>query len=64
MFDLVRTMTAGGPGRATETLNFYIYQVGFNFFDMGYSSALAILLAVLLCVFAYFYARALLGGAK
>ncbi len=64
MFDLVRTMTAGGPGRATETLNYYIYTVGFNFFDMGYASSLAVILAVLLSLFALLYSRVLLGGEK
>ena len=59
MFDLVQTMTAGGPGRATETLNYFIYQVGFRFFDMGYASALAIILTIILIILSYLYARIL-----
>ena len=28
MFDQVVTMTGGGPGKATQTINYYIYQIG------------------------------------
>ena len=60
MFDLVLTMTGGGPGRATETLNFFIYRVGFKIFDMGYASALAMILTVILIFLSYLYSRMLL----
>jgi len=60
MFDLVLTMTGGGPGRATETLNFFIYRVGFKIFDMGYASALAMILTVILIFLSYLYSRLLL----
>jgi ABC-type sugar transport system permease subunit len=46
-FDLVWTMTQGGPGNATETLGTYIYRSAFLFNRMGYSSALSVLLLVL-----------------
>lgn len=59
MFDLVLTMTAGGPGRATEMFNFFIYRVGFRFFDIGYASALAVILTVVLVFLSYLYARRL-----
>jgi multiple sugar transport system permease protein len=61
MFDQVVTMTGGGPGRSTQTLNYYIYQVGFRNLDMGYASALAVLLVVGLSLFAFGYVRLLLG---
>lgn len=61
MFDQVVTMTGGGPGRSTQTLNFYVYQVGFKNLDMGYASALAILLVACLSVFAFLYVKAFLG---
>ena len=60
MFDLVQTMTAGGPGRATETLNYFIYRVGFKFFDMGYASALAMILTIVLIILSYLYSRILM----
>ncbi|KAA3661513.1 MAG: sugar ABC transporter permease [Chloroflexi bacterium] len=60
VFDVVHTMTAGGPGRATEILNYYIFRVGFQIFDMGYASALSIILTIILMVLAYFYSRILI----
>ena len=60
MFDLVQTMTAGGPGRATETMNYFIYRVGFKFFDMGYASALAMILTIVLILLSYLYSRILM----
>jgi sn-glycerol 3-phosphate transport system permease protein len=46
--DQVIAMTGGGPNNATTLLLFYIYQVGFNFWDLGYAAALsAVLLMVL-----------------
>ncbi len=61
MFDQVVTMTGGGPGRSTQTLNFYVYQVGFKNLDMGYASALAIILVLCLSIFAFLYVKAFLG---
>lgn len=61
LFDQVVTMTSGGPGRATQTLNYYVYQQGFRFLDMGYASALAYLLLIGLGIFAYFYVKVLYG---
>jgi multiple sugar transport system permease protein len=62
MFDQVVTMTGGGPGRATQTLNYYVYQAGFINLDMGYAAALAYILIVAMTIFAYFYVRALYRG--
>lgn len=49
VFAKVYTMTSGGPGIATETLSYYIYQVGFRDFHLGIASAQAttILLMIL-----------------
>jgi multiple sugar transport system permease protein len=46
-FDTIYVMTAGGPGRSTENLPMYIYKTGFFYLDMGYSSAIAVLLLCL-----------------
>ncbi len=50
LFDMVFTMTRGGPGAATELVSIYIQRVGFRVFDMGTASAQAILLLVLTIV--------------
>jgi multiple sugar transport system permease protein len=41
VFGKVYTMTDGGPGTSTETLSYYIYQVGFRDFELGVASAQA-----------------------
>jgi multiple sugar transport system permease protein len=41
VFGQVYVMTRGGPGNATNTIVYYIYHVGFELFRMGYASALA-----------------------
>ncbi|MCS4484901.1 sugar ABC transporter permease [Gleimia sp. 6138-11-ORH1] len=47
-FDLIYAMTKGGPGGATSTLVMEIYQQGFTRFDMGYASALAMVLLLII----------------
>ena len=47
LFDMVFTMTRGGPGAATDLVSVYIQRVGFRIFDMGVASAQAILLLIL-----------------
>jgi multiple sugar transport system permease protein len=41
VFDQAYVMTRGGPANATNTIVMYIYQNGFEFFRMGYASAIA-----------------------
>lgn len=41
VFAAIFIMTQGGPGNATSVITFYIYQTGFSFYDMGYASAMA-----------------------
>jgi len=59
MFDQVVSMTGGGPGRATQTLNYYVYINGFRFLDMGYAAALSYILIIALSIFAVIYVRML-----
>ena len=40
-------MTRGGPAYASATYMLYVYVTGFQYFQMGYASAMAWLLAVL-----------------
>ena len=46
-FDIPFTMTRGGPGNSTETLAMYIHKTTLDFLDLGYGSALAVLMFVL-----------------
>ena len=46
--DVIFNMTEGGPAYATQTLSVYVFNKA-NVLNLGYSSAMAIMLAVLLC---------------
>ena len=50
-FDMIYTITQGGPGIASETLYLYSYQVGFGFFKAGYGSALMVVVFMIVLVF-------------
>ena len=43
VFDVIWTMTGGGPGTRTETITIYAYQMAFREFEISYSSAIAFL---------------------
>jgi len=64
MFDQVVTLTGGGPGTSTETLAYFIFNVGFRWFDMGYASALAWILTAMMMVISIWYVRMLLSEKK
>lgn len=46
VYDEVYVMTNGGPGRSTQTLATYLYQIGFKNDQMGYASAIAFFIFV------------------
>lgn len=50
VFDVVWTMTQGGPGTRTETISIYAYQMAFREFEISYSSAIAFLVIFILTV--------------
>ena len=47
VFDLVYSMTGGGPGRSTLTLVLIIYQYAFKQYKMGYACAVSFVLFLL-----------------
>lgn len=50
VFDVIFTMTNGGPGTLTETISIYAYNMAFREFEVSYSSAIAFLVIFLLTV--------------
>lgn len=54
VYDEVYVMTNGGPGRATQTLATYLYQVGFKNDQMGYASAIAFFVFIITFVLGLF----------
>lgn len=54
-FDLVWTMTKGGPLRSTHLISFFLYQRGMQAFKFGYASAIGVVTALIIsvCIGAY-----------
>ncbi len=57
LFDMVFTMTRGGPGSATEFISLLIQRVGFRAFDQGLASAQAIILLIITIVLSQLYIK-------
>jgi multiple sugar transport system permease protein len=55
IFDLIFMFTQGGPGTSTESVSWYIYQLGFKFFRLGYASAVSYLVVIFLTIVATLY---------
>ncbi len=51
VFDLTTVLTNGGPANATNTLVMLVYQNAFQFFRMGYASAIAYTLFGIILIF-------------
>jgi multiple sugar transport system permease protein len=50
IFDLIMVMTRGGPGRATNVLVIHTYNTAFREFRFGYSSAIALVLFLIVLI--------------
>ncbi|MDB5726708.1 MAG: transporter substrate-binding protein, partial [Novosphingobium sp.] len=54
VFDQIYVMTRGGPGSATATLGYSIFQKGFQNFQMGYASSIAwVMFAMIMALTAF-----------
>jgi multiple sugar transport system permease protein len=52
-------MTRGGPGTKSQTLPLYMYEQAFSFGNLGYGTAIAIMLLLVGAVFSLICLRAL-----
>lgn len=59
-FDMVWVLTGGGPVNATSTMATYMVQYGFQRSQLGFGSAVAVILFVVSLVFALLYQRYIL----
>ena len=64
IFDTVQIGYAGHPIPAVRVIYYYIYQQGFTFLKMGYASAVAMLLVVVLAVFTAIQLRLMRAGSS
>ena len=56
-FDLIWVMTTGGPVGASDTMATYLYKFGFQRFQLGYGSAVAVIMFVICFGFSLVYQR-------
>jgi multiple sugar transport system permease protein len=61
-FDIIYATTGGGPSRATQTLSLLVYEEAFQFFRLGYASAIGVLLLLVCAVLAVLSLRWSRGG--
>lgn len=59
VFDIIYTLTFGGPGRTTELLSILIYKSGLQFFQIGQASAMSWLFLLVIFVISIFFIREL-----
>jgi raffinose/stachyose/melibiose transport system permease protein len=54
VFDIIYVMTKGGPGTTTESLAILLYKKAFNFNEMGYGTAIAVVMFLIILVISIF----------
>jgi multiple sugar transport system permease protein len=59
-FDHFYIMTKGGPLKTTETIVMYINKIGFEFYDIGFGSAVSVIFLGILLLISYLQLKA--GG--
>jgi multiple sugar transport system permease protein len=64
VFDLVYTMTNGGPIGATDVLGFLLYRHAFKYFNLGYASVVSALMFIILFVLSMVQWKYTGGGRK
>ena len=50
LFDQVYILTGGGPGQASQTISTMMYRNAFQFGEFGYSTAMAVLLTLIVAL--------------
>ena len=57
VFDLIYVVTRGGPAKTTETLAITMFRESFVMFNMGYGSAISIILTVIILLISFMYMK-------
>jgi len=57
IFDLIDSLTEGGPSGATTTIPIYIYQRAFEHYSLGSASAMSVIAAIFLILFAVLFVK-------
>lgn len=56
-YDTIAVLTQGGPGNATETLNIWLTNLGFKFFEASKAAALSLIVFVIILAFSSVFVR-------
>jgi multiple sugar transport system permease protein len=59
VFDIIFTLTYGGPGQSTELLSLLIYKTGLKFFQVGYASAMSWVFLIVIFLISLIFIRKL-----
>lgn len=62
IFDEILVMTGGGPGTATELLNFFIYKTAFRSWNVGHASAIGVIMVTIMLPVVYIFYNTIGGG--
>lgn len=57
VFTTIYVLTGGGPGTKSQTTPLYMYEQAFKFYNLGYGTAMALVLLVLGALFSLVYLR-------
>jgi len=60
LFDIIYSLTRGGPGTDTYTTSYYLYQQGFQFFHLGQGTAGAWMFMIMLTFISFWLVRRML----
>lgn len=58
-YDQIAVLTSGGPGNATETLNIWLTNLGFRFFNVSKAAALSLVVFVMILVMSFVFVKIL-----
>ena len=56
-YDTIAVLTQGGPGNSTETLNIWLTNLGFKFFEASKAAALSLIVFVIILAFSSVFIR-------
>jgi multiple sugar transport system permease protein len=57
VFTTIWVLTGGGPGTKSQTTPIYMYEQAFKFYNLGYGTAMALVLLVIGALFSAIYLR-------
>ena len=57
LFDVIYTLTYGGPGKSTEVVSLYIYKEGLKYFQIGRATSMSWIFLVIVLFISFFFMR-------